>query len=201
MKNTGVIILAAGASRRLGEPKQLLSWQGQPLLQHIIDQTSLIGFGAAAVVLGAHAATILPAINSRKFEVIINDNWEEGMASSIRKGMEHNLAVFPKMEQVLLLLSDQPFVSQELLERLLALHGQSGKKISACQYGDIIGAPAVFSKAFFPELQLLQGDRGAGKLIQRYPEEVAILPFAQGGRDIDTKEDYFLAMSFFSDER
>lgn len=187
---TGVAVLAAGASTRLGRPKQLLPFRGKPLLQHILDQAQPLPFAVSVLVLGAHAGDIREALTPGAFRVVVNGQWQEGMAGSIRAAMEEALALCPDLENLLFLLSDQPFITPQLLSELIDLQFQCRLPIAACRYGDALGVPAVFSKEMFPELLLLQGDTGAGRLIRQYADRVAVLPFESGAVDVDTEEDY-----------
>ena len=182
----GVVVLAAGASSRLGEPKQLAPFRGKPLLQHVLDQARRLPFAASVLVLGASADRIRKAIDFGGFFVAFNENWEEGIAGSIRKGLDDSLTIRPELEHVLFLLSDQPLVSGELLLDLAAAHLQKGKKITACRYGDTVGVPSIFSKSLLPELLLLEGDRGAGSLIKQYPDDLTAVPFEPASIDVDT---------------
>lgn len=190
MTHCGVVILAAGSSSRLGAPKQLLLFENKPLLQHTLDQVLPLSFASYVLVLGAHADSIRQTIEPDPFEVVVNHNWPEGIASSIRTGLEQSMARCPDLEHLLVLLCDQPFVSTRLMQELMDTHLHSGKKITACHYQDAVGVPAMFSKAFFSELMQLQGDRGANRLIRQYPDDVAVVPFEQGSIDVDTEEDY-----------
>jgi len=190
MLRFSLIVLAAGASRRLGRAKQLLPFQNKPLLQHILLQTQDLDWDARILVLGAAAEIILPALDFGGFELALNPDWETGMASSVRVGVERALARRPDTENLLFLVCDQPFVSAALLRDLRALHTRSGKKITACRYRDTLGVPAIFSKSVFPELQRLQGDRGAAGVIRKYADDCAEMPFEHGAVDVDTEADY-----------
>lgn len=187
---TGAVILAAGASTRLGAPKQLLDFRGKPLLQHILDQAQPLPLAVSVLVLGAQAVEIRSAVSPGQFRVAVNEQWQEGVAGSIRLAVMEALAVRPDLENLLFLLSDQPFVTTQILSELLDLQSRTNSSIAACRYGDVLGVPAVFSKKWFPELLLLQGDSGAGLLIRQYAGEVAVLPFEPGAVDVDTEEDY-----------
>lgn len=142
------------------------------------------------LVLGAHAAEIRAAVSPGSFRVVVNEQWQEGIAGSIRVAVTEALAACPDLGNLLFLLSDQPFVTTQILSELLDLQTQSGLPIAACRYGDTLGVPAVFSKKMFPELLRLQGDNGAGRLIRQHAGEVAALPFHAGAVDVDTEEDY-----------
>lgn len=190
MTHCGVVILAAGSSSRLGAPKQLLLYKNKTLLQHTLDQVLPLSFDSYVLMLGAQADSIQPTLEPGPFEVVVNHNWPEGIASSIRTGLERSMALRPDLEHLLVLLCDQPFVSTRLIQELVDTHLRSGKNITACCYQDAVGVPAMFSKAMFPELLQLQGDRGANRLIRQYPDDVAVVPFEQGSIDVDTEEDY-----------
>lgn len=190
MGNTAVIVLAAGASTRLGQPKQLLDFGGKALLQHILDQCKPLSFSARFLILGAYSADIQQNINTFDFQILQNEHWEEGMASSLRTGIQAAIAHSSAPEQVLVLLADQPFVSTALLQNLLDTHRSAHPRITASQYGETKGVPAVFSKTVFPELLQLQGDRGANRLIRQYEAQVVSVPFEAGNIDMDTPEDY-----------
>lgn len=186
----GVVILAAGSSSRLGQPKQLIKYKNKPLLQNIIDHSQVLSFKSKVLILGAHAEEIQKNINTGEFKVFINEEWKEGIASSIRKGVRCSLEITPDLEHILFELSDQPFVTNELILELMDTHIQQGKTITGCRYNNTIGVPAIFSKHLFQELCLLEGDSGAKVLIKKYADQVADISFDLGSVDVDHPEDY-----------
>lgn len=186
----GVVILAAGSSSRLGQPKQLIKYKNKPLLQNIIDHSQVLSFKSKILILGAHAEEIQKNINKGEFKVFINEEWKEGIASSIRKGVRCSLEITPDLEHILFVLSDQPFVTNELILELMDKHIQQGKTITGCRYNNTIGVPAIFSKHLFQELCLLEGDSGAKVLIKKYTDQVADISFDLGSVDVDKPEDY-----------
>ncbi len=188
--NVGVVILAGGSSSRLGQPKQLIKYKNKPLLQNIIDHAQVLSFTSKVLILGAHQEEIMKNINTAEFKVIINKEWKEGIASSIRKGVLHSIENNPDLENILILLSDQPFVNGKLIQELLDTHITKGKKITGCKYNDTIGVPAIFNKQLFQELCQLKGDRGAKVLIKKYPDKVAAVSFDLGSVDVDEPDDY-----------
>lgn len=190
MQNTAVLVLAAGASTRLGQPKQLLDFGGKALLQHILEQCIPLPFSARFLTLGAYSADIQENINIFDFQILQNEHWEEGMASSLRIGVQAASAHPSMPENIMVLLADQPFVSTALLQNLLDTHRSAQPLITASQYGEIQGVPAIFSSVLFPELLQLQGDRGANRLIRQYESKVFAVPFEAGSIDMDTPEDY-----------
>lgn len=186
---TGLIILAAGASTRLGFPKQTLLYKGKTLLELAIEAGLKSKCHDVTVVLGANAEAIEPGIKSYDINIIHNPDWSVGMASSIVlavSSLQANVAV----RSAIIMLCDQPFVNRALIDSLLYKQQQTGKRIVACTYKDTIGVPALFSRSMFDKLLLLGGNEGAKKIITDHPEDIATIPFQKGGIDIDTLEDY-----------
>lgn len=187
---TGILLLAAGASTRLGQPKQLLSFQGKSLLQHAIDAALATDAEEVLLVLGAGAESILQQTNTAGVEVCVNGNWQEGMASSVRLGISTLQQSYPAIAAAVIMLCDQPFVTPELLNELVVAQQRSGKKIAASHYKNTAGVPVLFERSLFPELLKLQGQEGAKKLLVQFAEEVVTVPFPEGETDIDTAADY-----------
>ena len=187
MSSTAIIILAAGASRRLGSPKQLLLFRGKSLLQHTIDE-SLAFSDQVFVVLGHHQAAIAAQLQAPTVQIVVNEAWEEGMASSIRCGLR--AAEMAGASTVIFLVSDQPFVSKVLLERMVDAQEKSGQPIVACRYAETIGIPVLFQQRIFTALYGLQGDSGAKKLVMQYLNDTVMVDFPEGNIDIDTAADY-----------
>ena len=185
---TGIIILAAGSSSRLGKPKQNLIYKGQTLLQKAIDTAYSSVCKPVIVVLGANEQLIGPTIANKPVNIIHNPEWGEGMASSIRFGIIELKKIEPQVTSVILMICDQPFVSTSLLDQLV--QPIPGKGIAACAYNNTTGVPAFFSAEYFNELLLLQGHEGAKKLLLKYPDAITIVPFPLGNIDIDTVEDF-----------
>lgn len=185
----GVIILAAGASRRLGYPKQLVEFKGRTLLQHIIDTANLFDFDARMLVLGAKAKEIKSNINSRNFQEVYNKNWEEGMGTSISKGLSEALKIEEQLDHILMLLSDQPFVTVEKIQELIRLQLDNNLPATLSEYAGEVGVPAIFSKETFSELLNLKKDQGAKKLILNDKIKFETVKFEAGNFDVDTAED------------
>jgi molybdenum cofactor cytidylyltransferase len=185
----GVVVLAAGASRRLGQPKQLLPFRGRPLLCHVMDQTAALPLASRVLVLGAYAADIQAAIGSGPWTAVTNPDWATGMGSSLRWGVAQSLSECPEIEHLLCLVSDQPLVSEGFLNVLINKHIESKSLITASEYQGGPGVPAVFSRACFAELMALEGDQGARKLFKIHAHAVQRLPFEGGSFDIDSPED------------
>jgi len=187
-----IVLLAAGSSSRLGKPKQLLLCREHTLLQHSI-QTALASLAKRViVVLGANADIIEKGITKEndRLVCITNDQWQEGLASSIRCGLQYLLRQMPEPQNVMFMVCDQPYINTELLDKLVTLQRQTGHSIVASKYAETTGIPAIFSRDLFPELLQLTGDRGARKLIHQQKEDVATVAFPMGDIDIDTMADY-----------
>jgi molybdenum cofactor cytidylyltransferase len=188
---TGLIILAAGSSSRLGTPKQNLIYRGQTLLQRAI-QTALASACCEkiVVVLGANAGVIRPVISDQLVHIAYNPDWQEGMASSIRLGIAELQKLESNTTAAILMLCDQPFVDPLLIYQLTEKKAESDNGIIACTYRDTLGAPALFDASYFPQLLTLKGQEGAKKLFKAFPADVLPLAFPLGAIDIDTIEDY-----------
>lgn len=189
-ENVGLILLAGGASARLGRPKQLLAYHGHTLLQHSLKEATVSQAQPIVVVLGANAETLQQEIQGLNARVVINTGWQEGMASSIRFGLKAITEIAPASEGVILMVCDQPFVTSDLINELIIAHRKTGKKIVACGYEDSFGPPVFFHQTLFEELLQLNGDIGARSILGQHTEMVEIIPFPQGAFDIDTEADY-----------
>src|SRR4051812_8917071 len=185
---TGIIILAAGASGRLGQPKQNLNYNGKTLLQRSIDEALVTGCAPVIVVLGANKEIIEPTIAGRQVDIVYNDNWQEGMSSSIRTGIMHLQTTHPKISSAVLMLCDQPFVTADLLKQLVGINSPKG--IAACAYSTAIGPPVLFDSSYFADLLLLKGNEGAKQLMLKNEAYIVTVPFAAGSIDIDTMDDF-----------
>lgn len=187
MPTIGLIILAAGASSRMGTPKQLLLYRGRSFLSQIIEAAIASMCHPIVVVLGANAEKLKSEV-SFQVQVVENTQWHEGMSSSIAVGMQ--ALVNQNIAGVVIALCDQPFVSAQIINQLIAAYRLTGKSIVACEYAGTLGVPALFSRAFFPELMNLGATEGAKNLIKKYSDQVFAVPFPEGAIDIDTPQDY-----------
>jgi molybdenum cofactor cytidylyltransferase len=190
VEHCAIIVLAAGTSSRLGQPKQIINFQGKILLQHAIDEAMQTNLQPVIVVVGAHENTIVKALEETKVTIIKNLNWEEGISSSIRCGLNALQEMNAATNGVIFMVCDQPYVTKFLLESLLKEQQKSGLPIVASRYENILGTPVLFHKSFFSQLMQLTGDTGAKKLIKQNPQMTTSVPFAKGEIDIDTLEDY-----------
>ena len=190
IEQCGIIILAAGESKRLGSPKQLLSFEGNTLLARTAKTAAESGFYPVVAVLGANVEKIKSTLNIPSIHVVNNHNWQEGMASSIRMGLTYMMELFPKVDGVIILVCDQPYLHHGLIKTLIDAQRDTGLPASAASYGGKLGTPALFHKALFPDLLSLSGDTGARKMLERNRENVVEVEFEMGIVDIDTQEDY-----------
>lgn len=189
MKKYGIIILAAGESKRFGSPKQLAEYKGKTLLQRVIDEAAKTDDCAVVVVLGAEEEQISAAHKNEHIIAGINENWQQGMASSIQTGLHRLLQNYTSIEGCIIAVCDQPFLSHTIFEDLIDKQKSTGKGIVASAYANIVGTPVYLDKKYFDALNALSGDEGAKKILEANKEDVAQISFEKGSIDIDTKED------------
>ncbi len=177
---TAAVVLAAGASVRLGEPKQMVRLAGETLLERAVRTAREAGCLPVVVVLGADAEPIAAQCDLSDAVVAINDAWSEGMASSIRLGVRTLGMIAKEADGVVLMTCDQPAVTAEHLRALM----KSGEA-TASVYAERRGVPAYLPASSFAQLMELHGDSGARDLLR----EAASVELANGELDIDTVED------------
>jgi molybdenum cofactor cytidylyltransferase len=187
---TGLIILAAGASARLGAPKQLLSFKGETLLRRIVRQSLESVCQPVVVVLGKDAEKFKNHLDKFNVHIACNDEWEKGMGTSIKAGIEKLLEIDRETEGAVLTVCDQPFVTSKIINRLAEKFYLNEALIVASAYSETLGAPALFSRKLFPELTALKGKGGAKEIIARFSNQVVAVDFPEGAFDIDTPEDF-----------
>jgi molybdenum cofactor cytidylyltransferase len=183
-----LLLLAAGASTRMGRPKQLLPYHGRTLLRHAAETAVSAGCAPIVLVTGALHDELLAEIVGLPILAVHNSDWETGMASSIRAGLAAVAAAAPRA--VLVMLTDQPLVTPELLRQLIVQQQATQAPIVAAAYGETLGVPAIFDKSLLPELLKLQGAQGAGRLIARLGAAVGQVAFPAGLLDVDTPAQY-----------
>jgi molybdenum cofactor cytidylyltransferase len=187
--SVAALILAAGGSARLGRPKQLEPWGGPTLLEHVIKRTREFPVDEVWVVIGAHSDEMLDQVDFLDANVVENPEWEEGIASSIRVGLDA-LTQLSRCDSALIVLGDQPDVSAEIVEELLVSHRRSDGRVSVPKYRYNRGNPVLVDRSLWPRLMSLEGDDGAGRLWQAHPEWVNEVWFSElGPRDVDTDVD------------
>ena len=185
--NVYAIILAAGASSRMGRPKQLLEWQNQSLLEHAIQTARSVLNERVIVVLGAHAEVIQMAADLDAVTTIVNPDWQEGIASSIRTGIQ---ALPASAEAGLILLCDQPLINSRHIQTILSAWQNEPTRIVASRYNQSIGVPTLFPAEFFRPLMELKGDRGAKHVLMEFSENLLAIPLPEAELDIDSAGDF-----------
>lgn len=193
--NIGIIVLAAGASARMGEPKQLLRFEGETLLRRATNAAFASRCRPVVVVTGARHDEMGDELDATGALVVVNEEWIEGMGSSIRHGIAAlEAATAGTAEAAVLMLCDQPFVTGESLNRLLEAHREAASPLVASRYeaqGEMThGVPCLFGRALFPELMNLRGGEGAKSVIMRHASEAASVFMPEAAFDVDTPRDY-----------
>lgn len=181
-----VLVLAAGPSTRLGQPKQLVKLGGRPALHIVVSNAVAVAGHNVTVVVGAHARDLTHLLSQSSASMVVNRHWEEGMGSSIRCGLA---SLPPGCGAVLVLLGDQVAVTADDLKRLVAAWKGEESVIAASLYDEHVGVPAIFPRVFFSELAEVRGDRGARHIIERNSYRVVRVPMSNAAVDLDTPED------------
>ena len=187
--SVGVIILAAGASSRLGQPKQLLAFEGQSLLRRVCLAALASRLSPVVVVLGANENLLRSEIEDLPLQIASNPDWQAGLSQSVRAGLDA-LEEQSGIRAIVIAPCDQPLLDAGVFNRLLDAHANTGCAIAVSSYADIWGTPMLFERALWPELRALSGDRGAQKVARRHAERVECVPFPGGAFDVDTRADY-----------
>lgn len=191
MEKTGIIILSAGNSSRLGTPKQLLDFKGKSLLKRIVDEATKDSSNQVVVVLGENYELLAKEFLDSPSTLCVNENWQEGMSTSIQKGLSTLLKHHPEISQCILAVCDQPYVDADVFSELKNLKEQSGKGIVATAFDQTFGVPALISSKYFEELKNLSGSGGAKSLIMDHQDDLELFPFELAKYDVDTWEDYY----------
>lgn len=183
-----LLIIAAGRSARLGQPKQLLPFQNTFLLDYIINECQASKVGDTFVVLGANRELIAPKLKKTCLKnTFYNANWANGMGTSIACGISN--IQDKNYDGVIVLLVDQPFFTSHLLIQIIEHQRNTLAKIIVSKYQKGIGPPTFFDKSLFEELSKLKGDIGAKPIIRQYFNEIETVNFEKGNLDVDTIDD------------
>lgn len=189
MSRIAAIVLAAGASTRFGKPKQLAIFRGETLVRLAVTAAFSARCDHVAVVVGEHAREIQADLAGLACDLVVNHEWRDGLAASIRAGLQHLLTGDHDIDAILLLACDQPLVDAPGLRGLMELRETTGKAIVSSAYADTLGIPALFARSVVPKLLELAGDHGAKELILSLPDEVAAFPFPAAAIDINRATD------------
>ena len=183
------IVLAAGSSSRLGRPKQLEPWGETNLLGHVVTNVSGFRVEEVWVVLGHEMERVLSETDLGEAGVVENPEWEEGIASSLRVGLDA-LTRLSRCDTALIVIGDQPDVSSDVVAELLASHAKSGKPVTIPKYRYSWGNPVLVDRSLWARVMSLEGDDGAKRLWQAHPQWVNEVWFPDPPpRDVDTEGD------------
>lgn len=185
----GAVILAAGGSRRMGRPKQLLPIEGSPLLLRTVQTVLASPAWPVVVVLGHAADTLRPLLARLPVQVVHNAEWSKGLGSSILTGIQILERFSTSLDGALIALADQPHLSSSAIGRLSSVF-RGPDSIAAARYSDATGVPVIFGRSYFPELLALQPEHGAQRLLRAHAACVAAVDLPELAVDLDTPEDY-----------
>ena len=195
-KSLAGVILAAGGSNRLGQPKQLCEWKGKPLICHAVETSLAICGADVIVVTGAGASEVEASIASYPIQIAKNLNWEAGMSASLRTGIEKLCRT--EIAGVLVMLCDQPMLTVDDLTRLVTVWQTLPEGPAASEYKGVKRVPAIFPEHCLSQLMTLQGDTGARSLLDAYPT-VSSVEMPSAAFDVDTVEDLARLNTYNSD--
>jgi molybdenum cofactor cytidylyltransferase len=183
------IVLAAGTASRMGKPKQLLKVGTTTLLGAVLDKVTGSNADEVILVLGSSASRIIRKTAARRSKVVLNKDFLKGMSTSLKAGLG---ALSPESDAVLVVLADQPLLSENTLNSMIQSYNATRSPIIAPKYHGKRGNPILFDRSLFPELLALTGDRGAKEVVERHPDLLLEVPVEDEGvvLDIDTREDY-----------
>ena len=183
-----IIILAAGPSSRMGQPKQQLLIDGKSLLIRTVETALQSDVGKVIVVLGASEEVHRELLKEVPVETIFNPNWQAGMGSSLKAGLSHAFSINPRTEAIIVMVCDQPLLQSSHIKSLIEKYRKTNALIVASVYSNTTGVPALFDQKIFGKILELDDEQGAKKIIQQH--EVETINFPEGAIDLDTPEEY-----------
>ncbi len=190
--NTGIVILAAGSSQRMGTPKQLLPVFGTSLIKYFIEEAMETPCYPITVVVGAHKAKIVPELKNMPISIVDNPAWETGIGSSVKMGVVGTYMVSKDIEGLIVMTSDMPFVNRHCIKALIQKAIENPEKdVIASKYAGTVGVPALFRRKVLEQLLDLKGESGAKKVIESNKSNALFVDFDKGVVDLDTQTDYF----------
>lgn len=184
-----IIILAAGASTRMGQPKQLIKLNGYSLLEHAVLTAKNSKADHVMVVVGSGGEKSMEAIEHLPVDSVVNDRWNEGMGSSLKKGLTACLEKFPETRAILVIVCDQPSITTHHLNNLIDTYTKTQKPIVASQYTSTFGVPVIFDRTLFQEILQLPDRQGAKNIVLKHQENLMAIDLPGGEIDLDTPED------------
>ncbi len=185
-----VLVLAAGSASRMGVAKQLLPFGDETLLETVLNNALTSKTQKVYCVLGAYAEKIADSIEAMNVETIINEDWKDGLGSSIARGVSHIVETTNTTEGILILLADQPFVDTGYINNMIETFKSDPSQIIASRYKKGNGVPALFPATLFSKLKALKGERGAKSLLNDTSQNIISLEPTISLEDIDTPEAY-----------
>ncbi len=186
--NVAIAILAAGESKRMGSPKAFLQIEGETLLDRTIATAKSTNAQNIFLITGAYHNEMLQIANMAGIKVLFNEDWQEGMSSSLRRAIEA-VGDLSNLKGLLVLLIDQPYVDRDLLKLLISKFEENPEKPITSFYKNVNGVPAIFPRILWNDLLEISGDKGARQLLQKR-EDVISIPFPKGAIDLDFPEDF-----------
>ncbi len=191
-KNIALLILAAGASNRIGQPKQLLTYKNGTFISNVAKEAINSKVGDVFLVYGAYRNQIESEIRlfARTVKSFYNDNWERGMGNSLAKGITE-ITQQGDYDAVIVLLADQVMVDSNCIQRLAELYEKTGKGLVPSYYAESYGPPTLFSSTYFDQLKELDGDTGAKFLFKKYFKDLAAFYYPPAKIDIDHLDEYY----------
>ena len=185
-----LILLAAGESKRMGTPKQLLTYKGSSLIRHAATQAVKSNCDPIVVVLGANSDRISPEISDLPVQITYNTQWQQGMSASISTGINALLEMNIDFDVLIVALADQPLITSLVYNHSIESYYQNDVKIVASSYNNTIGVPALFDRTLIPELLKMKQQGGAKQLLNKYSDRTLNLNVPEAAIDIDTPADY-----------
>ena len=185
-----LILLAAGESRRMGTPKQLLSYKGSSLIGHAATTAVASNCTPVIIVLGANSDRISAEIKDLPVQITYNDQWRQGMSMSIARGIKTLLEMKVNFDAIIVALADQPLITATVYDRLIDIYRLNRPQTIASNYSNTIGVPALFDRILLPELLKMKQQGGAKQLLHKYSDRSFNLDLPEAAIDIDTTADY-----------
>lgn len=189
MKRIAGVVLAAGMSRRLGRPKQLLHLGDRTVIEHVVARARASVLDEIIVVIGARADDVRRVLVDDAVQVVMNERFADGQGTSLAAGIR---ALGDDVDAAVILLGDQPGISSPVINGIVAARRTAGASIVMAEYGDELGHPVLFGREHFPALMALEGDHGGRDIIRRHTADVLTVPADDDTvpADIDTEDDW-----------
>lgn len=189
-KSIGIIVLAAGGAKRMQKPKQLLQYQGKTFLRRAVETAIATNCEPVVVVLGSKFEKMKQEIADLSVYLCHNADWQKGLSSSIQCGIQSLREVNPNTDAFIVVLADQPFVTEKHLQKFIDKYLETNVSIIAAKYNETVGVPALFDRKVFSEFDEISGDKGAKTIIEKHQNTLISIDLHEAAFDIDTNDDY-----------